>query len=270
MEDWELFEKNATSYLSENIKIKGISFKGEGGSNSTDTDIFVYHKDKKIFTIEAKKSPSQSGQIVVLLKNGKYEYSEESKSYKNSFVDKIVGHLNSNLQIYSKPTTTAIPLRISKKVLAEWIKKHYEEHDVKFIITSTEISNFNSSFIKILPLEELENNFEINAVLRRKRSGTGDMPAKYYLEVNQLLKQKIGGDFLLSKEGNFNYNGENLDKSYLGEKFYICRDGAGYQIKKRSKTNNPNIMFELRYNGIHKSEGLDKLKEFILKQIKSL
>lgn len=265
--DWAIFEKNATFYLNKNIRIKGVWFQGKGGSNSTDTDIFVYKDKKKLFTIEAKKSPCQSGQIVVLLKNGKYEYSEDSKSYKNSFVDKIILHLNNNFHIYSNPTKTAIPIQISKKVLAEWIKKHYEEHDVKFIITSTEIADFDSSFIKILPLKELENNFEINAVLRRKKSGTAVMPAKYYLEVSQLLKDKIGNNFYLSTDGNLKYNGMNLDKEHLDDNFYIREEGAGYQIRKKSKTNNPNVMFELRYKGLRKTEGIKELRDFILKQI---
>ncbi|MBI2629837.1 hypothetical protein HYW76_01925 [Candidatus Pacearchaeota archaeon] len=267
--DWQIFENNAVDYLNKTINLKDVFFKGEGGANSTDTDIFVYHKNKKLFTIEAKKSPCQSGQIVVLLNNGKYEYSEESKGQRNSFVDKIISYLNNNMTLYFNPTTASIPIQINNKILVEWIKKHYEEHGVKFVITSTEIENFGSSFIKVFPLEELGNNFIVSAVLRRKRSGTGDMPLKYYLEVNQLLKEKIGSNFDLSREGSLDYNGKNLDKTYLGERFYICKDGEKYQVKKRSKTNNPNVMFELKYTGQHKTEGFDILKKFIIKQIEA-
>ena len=175
--------------------------------------------------------------------------------------------MNSNISVYSNPNSTAIPIQITEDILANWIKEHYNAENVKFIITSTETSNFSSSFIKILPLEELEDNFKISAVLRRKKSGTVGMPAKYYLEVTQLLKEKVGNNFILSKDGNLKYDGGDLDKKYLGEDFYIRKEGSGYQIRKRSNTNNPNIVFSLKYNGLHKSEGLEKLKAFILKQI---
>ena len=93
------------------------------------------------------------------------------------------------------------------------------------------------------------------------------MPAKYYLEVTQLLRNKIGNNFQLSKNGDLSYKEKDLDKSYLGENFYICRDGKNYQIKRRSKTNNPHIIFDLRYKGLHKTDGIEQLKKFIIKII---
>ncbi len=269
--NWKNFEKNAMEYLKKEIVLSGVSFVSLGGSNSTESDIGVKYRDKNLFLIEAKLSPSQSGQIVVLLENDNYVYSKKSKEPENDFVKKIIAYLNSNISLYRDCGTKGIKINIDNEVMAGWITEHYKIKGVKFIIVSNSPSDFDRTFIKVLPLSELGKNFEISLVLRRKRSGTRDMSKKFYLEVSELLKVKVGKNFKLKEDGNLRYYGGKITNSYLGDKFYIAHDkGEIYQVKKRAITNNPQAVFSLVYSGKKQTEGFDSLKKAIVSSISLL
>lgn len=65
MATWDNFEIEATRYL-ENKFGSFASFVHQGGADSTVPDIFVRLKSGKSFYIEAKHSPAQCGQFVLL------------------------------------------------------------------------------------------------------------------------------------------------------------------------------------------------------------
>ena len=66
---WIDFEKNVTDYLSKNIDTDGIEFSRSGGSNANEPDINVFREGWTIFSIECKKSGSQSSQFVLIDNN---------------------------------------------------------------------------------------------------------------------------------------------------------------------------------------------------------
>jgi hypothetical protein len=93
MVKWKKFEELSVLFLKQKIGSNYI-VKGFGGSNSNENDIKVFTKEKKeLFSIEAKLSPSQSGQFVI--QKTDIGYIESSKNtYKNSFNSEILGLVN--------------------------------------------------------------------------------------------------------------------------------------------------------------------------------
>ena len=71
---WELFEINCTDYLNKNCGYQNIHFIRDGASDSNNSDISVYHDNKKIFDIECKLSPAQSSQFLVLIDSQKSKF----------------------------------------------------------------------------------------------------------------------------------------------------------------------------------------------------
>jgi hypothetical protein len=63
---WRSFEKNAEKFLNKKIKLKNVSIKLSGGSNSNATDLEVKKHNKVIFNIEIKEKKSQISQFVVI------------------------------------------------------------------------------------------------------------------------------------------------------------------------------------------------------------
>ncbi|NLL06939.1 MAG: hypothetical protein GX270_14410 [Clostridiaceae bacterium] len=101
MENWQLFEQECCDYLNSHLKDYPFSFKCSGGSDSTSSDIEVMRNDTSVFSIEAKLSPSQSGQFVVLDNNNEFSYSPRNKFSSNIYSRKIVSYLNKNINLYT-------------------------------------------------------------------------------------------------------------------------------------------------------------------------
>jgi len=273
MERWRLFEINALEYLKSKIKIPGIELVGTGGSDSTSPDIGVMSKNefgfnKNLFSIESKFSPSQCGQIVVILKNGKYVFSDLSKDKDNPYTEKIVDKLNLNLKRYGDPGSTAIEIDNDAELFRNWVCRHYENMGVRFILTSKYYENLEKKFVKIVPLKEMGANFEITAVLRRKKSGSQKIPPREIPYAKKLLEKIFPQGFSIDFEGRVIINPPFfVNKVYLGDekRYYLPKNGA--IIRKLSTTNNPNVVFSTRYIGKEESSGLDLLIEEIKKSL---
>ena len=69
-----------TDYLNKNLNYRNINFVRSGGSDSNSSDIYVFHENKKILTIECKLSPSQSSQFVVLIDSEKNRFTGDGQS----------------------------------------------------------------------------------------------------------------------------------------------------------------------------------------------
>lgn len=273
MERWKLFEINALNYLNSNIKIPKIEFKNLGGSDSTSSDIAVVAKDdfgfgKRLFNIESKFSPSQCGQIVVILKNGKYVFSDLSKDKGNPYTEKIVDKLNLNLKKYGDPGSTAIEIDNDAELFLNWVRRHYENLGVKFILTSNYYEGLEKKFVKLVPLEEMGDNFEITAVLRRKKSGSQKIHPKDIPAVKKMLEKKYPQGFSIDLEGRAVINQPAfVNKEYLGDekRYYLRKNGD--IIRKLSRTNNPNVVFSSTYIGKEESSGMVLLIEEIKKNL---
>ena len=88
MKEWEQFENEATKFLNSRFGSYARFFQ-KGGSDSTIPDIRVETHTGKTFYIEAKHSPAQCGQFVLLpdIESGHFRYSEKNVNrIKNIFV----------------------------------------------------------------------------------------------------------------------------------------------------------------------------------------
>lgn len=90
MATWDNFEIEATRYL-ENKFGSFASFIHQGGADSTVPDIFVRLKSGKSFYIEAKHSPAQCGQFVLLpnIQTKSFIYSRKNANQKISMHNKL-------------------------------------------------------------------------------------------------------------------------------------------------------------------------------------
>lgn len=269
---WEDFEIEACDYL--NKTYRGFAtFTNEGGGNSNSTDIKVFKNDKYIFSIEAKFSPSQSGQIVLKEEAGKYILSSKSRGKDNKYTQNIINFLNENKSIYTPIKQNAMLINLDMDIFANWITEHYKNKDSHFIITSTKLQGYKAIF----PIGEIQSYFDISAVVRRKRSGTAHVPRSrieeslreleshlksYGLEIaetkqlNGKLLVKFNKEFVLKKSES--YFGSELDL-FLSPHII----GESYYIKRTSKTNNLNVIFSLKYKGPEKNFGIDLLEGYI-------
>ena len=186
MERWKKFEIKSSNYLNTVLDIDNIKTSTDGGGNSRETDIKLYHKSNLLFSIEVKLSPSQSGQFVVKFNNKKFFLSEENHSL-NSHSTEVIEVLNKKGIDYKGEI---ININCGDDLCFKWIKEHYSKKGVEFLITSDSIDSFYS----IIPLNKINSFFEVSCVIRRKKSGTSDISIKDRLEVeksiNEYLKSK--------------------------------------------------------------------------------
>ena len=87
MEQWEEFEIQCTNYLNKKFGTYA-EFIHQGGSDSTIPDILVNTNSGNSFFIEAKHSPAQCGQFVLLpnLETKSFEYSTLNVNCINKYV----------------------------------------------------------------------------------------------------------------------------------------------------------------------------------------
>lgn len=273
--DWEKFEIESCLYLNKVYESLPISFLQEGGKSSVNSDIKVYKGQEQLFSIEAKYSPSQSGQFVLVEKNRIYSLSNESKFENNEYTRIIIDYLNENIEGFTPKGQRAININLDQDVLAQWITEQYKRKDSYFIITSTNLSDYKA----ILPIEEIKNYFDVSAVIRRKRSGTAHV-AQYrrescIKELDEYIEQfglEISEIITHSKKTLVKFNKDkDFKKSerYFGSNFFLSpnTEGKGYYIKTRSNTNNLNVIFSLVYKGPEENIGIDLLGKFIRKFI---
>ena len=279
MQRWQQFELEACEYLNNVFKDLPFTFKCEGGSDSLGEDIMVYKGKDHIFSIEAKLSQAQSGQfsLIPIESCGKvqYTYSRDNKFPSDSNSEKIIKHLNQNINTYSEVTQRGIAINGLQSVLINWIINHYKTKSSKFIITSKGIGSFKA----IVPIDQLRDNFYVHACLRRKRSGSRKVP-NYQYELAETLAQTHFSGLGLGIKG-FEYDGKGIsltlkssaqlskDQRYLPENMYISSDRRGknrYIIKKRSSTNNINVVFSLVYKH-ETSTGLEALRSELMKYL---
>lgn len=270
MEKWEIFEEESTKYLNENYGDL-LKYKKMGSSNSNVPDIIAYYKGEKVFSIEAKLSIAQSGQIVVFSENGKLRLSDKSvKNINNDYTYKIIEYFNNNnlnLPKAQKGITLNIPLNIG----FGWLKEHYRANNSEFIITSDRLNDYKA----LIDIKNIEQYFKFECVMRRKRSGSRHIARKKSDESINILKKyldEIGNEIKeVSKINGKTYvrlsNEVNKRKDrYFGERLYLspiknCEHQ--YFIKQTSDTNNLNIMFEIEYIGPKQFIGGDLFKDFI-------
>lgn len=247
MENWQKFEQLSTQYLNQEFQNHGVTFINSGQRDSNSPDILVIDSSTQqtITCIECKYSPSQSGQFAVLETGNSLALSPRNKNF-NSFSKQIISE-------YLKHQNTQL---ISKSLLYGWIKEHYRKKNVSYFITSNELN----SYYAFVELQDFDKYFDVNVTVRRKRSGTRNITTNSFPTVMRSLEIHLNSINVVQRTFKKLNNGwgvivdRELNKSEQYYKlFYLSRekdmDGIVYRVKRRSKTNNLNFIFEVNYIG---------------------
>ena len=269
MANWEIFEEESSRYLNELYKHSSLTFKATGGKDSQSSDIKVFDQDEYLFSIEAKYAPSQSGQFVLMEEEGSYILSPASKFENNDYTQQIIDHLNEHKETYSPKGQKSIEIDMKPDVLAGWVREHYRRKDSHLIITSTKLNDYKV----IVPIENINDYFDVSAVIRRKRSGTSYVAKRRIEHCVSELKQfattrRLHIKEIVQEKKPYVVFHEDVSltktERYVGEDYFLSpkKDG-GYYLKTRSKTNNLNVIFSLHYVGPEENIGLDLLDEKI-------
>lgn len=272
--DWELFEIECTEFLNSKFNDLGFSFKRKGSTNSTETDIAIMKNGTELSCIEAKMPNSQAGQIVILIEDGKFVFSQASVAPNNIFTQSIIDYINDNFEKYNNVSTSSIKIDLDEDILYSRIIEHYT--NVKksaFFITG----DIKTGYKAIFKCNELKKYFKISAVLRRKRSGTSDLPKKYRDTYLPIIDEALSSHSIFIETAD-----EKSSKLYVtlteeiketACQYIVCDEfeiflapeaGSTYRVKKRSNTNNPNIMFELSLKlSLNEDIGLDDFNHYL-------
>mgnify|MGYP000131102140 CR=1 FL=1 len=245
LQKWEIFQDEATVFLNNYCN---ANFKMEGGFDSTTSHITARKANKVITTIEAKFASTQAGQIVLQKDGNKFYFCDKSKNDSNVYTDKIINYLNKNHSSFEGVKTASIHVNIDESILFSWVKTIYDDKDVEWIISSKKFNNLSVDDLLFVPINEIENYFDISIVFRRKKVGNTHIPGKditHFKEEMDLLNE----DYIIKKTNNkylltMNKRVSNFN---IGERYLlsITNVDCQYYIKKKDINTNPNIMFQL-------------------------
>lgn len=241
---WRKFEIECTEYL--NQKFGNLaSFMNAGGSDSTINDIFVKTRAGRNFYIEAKHSPAQCGQFVLLpnISTRSFEYSRLNIMPLNSAAQTIIRHMNADFDAYKEAGTIGkdIDLNDGGKIFAEWIIDSYKNKGTIFFITND---------YTILHVDDFLDYFFVTSKYREKRSGSGDVGKSNISEVyNHIIKSGFNiGSHVMNGAKLFVTSPDMLHNTrfiYGNYEYMFSQRGRQYEIRKLSNTFNANVIFSI-------------------------
>lgn len=240
---WEDFEINCTRYLNEHFG-QYAKFTHLGVSNSTVADIKVEVKNNKVFYIEAKHSPAQCGQFVLLpnIQQMKFDYSKLNIVPLNESSIKIIDHMNENFEKYKEAGTSGedIDFPNCSEVFSKWIVNYYKSKNVKFFITN----NYT-----IFPIEQFSDYFVVKAKYRVKRSGSSSVGNSKTERVKEFItKNFLTKEVSIKDDKVFVVSEKELHNSRFvmsGNEYMFSKRGNVYEIRKLSNTFNANVIFSI-------------------------
>ncbi len=245
LQKWEIFQDEATDFLNNYFN---ADFAMEGGFDSTTSHITVRKSNHLITTIEAKFGPTQAGQIVLEPLDGKFVFCDKSKNYSNSYTQEIIKYLNSNYSLFAGTNTASIHVNISDSILFNWVKTIYKDKDVEWIISSNKFNKLTLKDLLLIPINEIENHFDISLVFRRKKTGDTQIPGKDIIDFKDQL-DLITKDYKIKKTDNkyLLTTNSRLSDFNIGTKYLVSMTNVDcqYYIKKKDIYTNPNVMFQL-------------------------
>ena len=125
---WKEFEEASTEFLNKTFG-DYATFVLQGGSNSKKEDILVNTKKGKEFYIEAKHSPAQCGQFVLLpdIQTKKFDYSKQNIAPLNEYSQQIINYMNTKFEEYKESGTAGkdIVFPNCENVFINWILSFY-------------------------------------------------------------------------------------------------------------------------------------------------
>ena len=251
---WEDFEIDCTEYLNRKFG-EYASFKHEGGSDSTVPDIKVKTKSGSTFYIDAKHSPAQCGQFVLLpdIASGTFNYSQQNSNRINAYAVKIMEHMNAQFDEFKEAGTAGkeIIMNNGSDIFTNWIIDTYRNKGTRYFITN----NYT-----ILPIERFSEYFYVTAKYRIKRSGSSDVGKSnissvlsYIRSHNYVIKstREEGGKLFVASTQTL-HNQRFILSGY--EYMFSLRDSE-YEIRKLSNTFNANVIFSINLKNTKK--GID-------------
>lgn len=254
MKSWENFENEMTKYLQEMLHDYDVIVKQFGNADSTIPDIEItINKNLKKFYVETKMPASQTSQFVVNIENNKFVYSNKNKFRTNEYSNEIINILNENFDLYKNVSQNGMIVSVPETIAFSWIASNMKNKNVEFIIS---VDSNNKK--KVFSLDQFNQFFNIKTILRRKKSGSQDIPKSYYDDFKKHLDSKFGKyKYSFSTKGKKLFLNIPLDLSksecYIDsdvlpnrKRYFLSNKGnCLYEVKLTSGTNNPNIIFEL-------------------------
>lgn len=263
MEKWKDFEIQCTNYLNNKFGAYA-TFTHQGDHDSTISDILVHIKNKNSFYIEAKHSPAQCGQFVLLpdLETQTFQYSPLNAHRINKYSAMIIDYMNKYFDEFREAGTTGkyIDMPNGSNIFGNWIIQSYKEKGTKFFITN----NYT-----ILPINHFKDYFNITAKYRIKRSGSGNVGKNRLNSVIDYIKSNdyIITDSHISGSKLFLVSPQQLHNHRFilrGTEYMFSLRGAEYELRKLSNTYNANVIFSIRYKssvpGISDTDFINYLK----------
>lgn len=260
MSKWKKIEHECYEYI-KNTYSEIVEVKAYGQSDSTKADIQIIKKNGNDFFIEVKSGKSQCCQFVLFpnTETQKFDLSAKNKGPDSVNKDKIISYMNNDFEKYKQVDSTGIPIPIEPDILYGWVTDFYNAKNVKYFMTK------GRDYI-IFPIEHFADYFDISAVYRRKGSGSSEVcKSNYPRLLNGILNKKLKGAldfqfineklrcFFHSKESSLCKERIEDENTYLFENNEHCNNALKltsyshiYEVRKLSRTNNPNVICELK------------------------
>lgn len=244
MKLWESFEIKCTEYLQSSFGSLA-TFTHQGKSDSNVPDILVEKLDGSKFYIEAKHTPAQCGQFVLLSNSSTrtFNYSTKNKSQLNQYSQAIINYMNTEFNYFCEADTKGIQISFpgSNEIFINWIINSYLEKGVKFFITND---------FTIFSIEDFANYFTVSAEYRKKRSGSNNVG---YSRLKLVSDYISSGDYDIKeiipmKDKLFITSTQDLDNHRFtlgGNEYMFAIRGDVFEIRKLSNTKNANVIFSI-------------------------
>ena len=255
LQKWEIFQDEATDFLNNYFN---ANFSMDGGLDATTSYITVRKGIQLLTTIEAKFGSTQAGQVVLESDNNKFSFCDKSKNESNKYTQEIIKYLNTNYSSFKGSNTANIHVNISNDILFNWVKTIYEEKNVEWIISSQKFNKLTLKDLLFIPINEIENYFDISLVFRRKKIGNTQIPGKDIIDFKTQLDE-ITKDYKIKKTDNkyLLSTSSRLSDFNIGSRYLVSMTNVDcqYYIKKKDINTNPNIVFQLNLKDNVKFKG---------------
>jgi len=244
MANWLKFEEQCTHYLNKKFGHKA-NFYHLGSSDSTLPDIRVITKSGREFYLDAKLTPAQCGQFVLLpnIKSRSFVFSEKNKTPITPQVQAIIDHMNADFEAYKEAGTAGkeIDLEDGGKIFSQWIIGAHLQKGSKFFIT-----NGNT----ILPVSDFAKHFDVSATYRVKRSGSASVGKQKVPQVISFIKASRYpvSEYLTEGAALYVRSSASLHgKRFIfdGFEYMFSLRGDQYEVRKLSNTFNANVIFSI-------------------------
>lgn len=247
---WENEEIEAYAFL-KSLGLNNIVFEACGKHNSNIPDIKVLKNGSFIFYIEVKMNMAQSSQFVIEKHESKFKFSELNKTENNEFKKEILNYLNNHFNTYKNVSSKGIEVKCDKVFSYGHINSDLEFKCIKYIITR---AREKTSKFKIIHRDNFKNFFDIKCILRRKKSGSSPISKKNLDKVRNYVTENFNASIKNHEDTkNFLFQSEKSD--LLGhyfnidnEQYFISKKKYNnyFRVNRTSKTNNPNIIFDIQ------------------------